>query len=95
MVTITWDTLLKKEYQTEGLEIVRTIWNDMKQFRGYIKHEILIDADNSGHIFIVSCWTNRELADQAVVDYANSDSVRLISPLLDRARKRTVFYGDI
>ena len=94
MVTIFWDTLLKEEHQTEGLGLIRRIWNDMTQFEGYIKHEILIDADAPNHVVITSCWTKRELADQTVVNYATSEPVQLLSPLLAGSRKRTAFYGD-
>ena len=94
MVTIIWDTLLKDEYQADGLRIIRRIWNDMKQFEGYIKHEILIDADAPSHVVITSCWSTRELADETVVTYATSENVRLLSPLLGGPRKRNAFYGE-
>ncbi|WP_371364433.1 hypothetical protein SRRS_51510 [Sporomusa rhizae] len=95
MVTIIWDTLLKEKYQAEGLGIIKRIWKDMQQFEGYIRHEILVDADDPNHIVIFSCWTTRELADQTVVTYSTSEPVRLLSPLLDGPRKRTVLCGEI
>jgi quinol monooxygenase YgiN len=95
MVTIIWDTLLKEEHQAEGVGIVRRIWKDMKQFDGYIDHEILLDADDPNHVVITSHWTKRELADQTMVIYAASEPVRLLSPLLAGPRKRTAFYGDV
>ena len=95
MVTIIWDTLLKEEYRAEGLGLIRRIWGDMKQFHGYIKHEILIDADAPSHVVITSCWTTRELADQTVATYATSEPVRLLSPFLAGPRKRTIFRGEI
>lgn len=94
MVTIIWDTSLKEKSQGDGLEIIKRIWNDMKKFEGYIKHEILIDADSPSHIVITSCWTTRELADKAVITYATSEPVRLLSPLLAGPRKRNVFRGE-
>ncbi|MDF2565139.1 MAG: hypothetical protein K0Q53_1534 [Massilibacillus sp.] len=94
MITIIWDTLLKEEYQAEGLGIIKRIWNDMKQFEGYIKHEVLIDADVPSHVVITSCWVTRELADKTVVTYATSEPVRLLSPLLAGPRKRTVLCGE-
>ncbi len=95
MVTIIWETLLKEEYQAEGLGIIKRIWNDMKQFEGYIKHEILIDADDQNHVVITSCWTTRELADKTVVNYSTSEPVQLLSPLLAGPRKRIVLCGEI
>jgi quinol monooxygenase YgiN len=95
MVTILWDTLLQEKHHTKGLHIIRKIWNDMTHFEGYIKHNVLIDDDNPSHIVITSCWTNRELADQIVSTYATSEPVRLLSPLLDGPRKRSVFHEDM
>ena len=66
----------------------------MKQFEGYIKHEILIDADNPSHIVITSCWTKRELADQTVTEYAISEPVRLLSPLR-LAQENEPFFMEI
>ncbi|MDR3589193.1 MAG: hypothetical protein P4N41_05985 [Negativicutes bacterium] len=95
MITIIWDTLLKEEYQDDGLGLIRKIWNDMKQFAGYIEHEILIDADAPGHIVITSCWASRESADQTLAAYAGSEPVRLLSPMLAGPRKRSAFLRDI
>lgn len=94
MVTIIWDTLLKEEYQAEGTGIVRRIWNDMKQFEGYIDHEILIDDDAPHHVVIISHWSTRELADKTMVIYANSEPVQQLFPLLAGPRKRNAFYED-
>lgn len=94
MVTIMWDTPLKEEHQSEGLELIRRIWSDMKQFAGYLGHETLIDHDLPGRVVIVSRWTSREAADQTVTAYAGSEPVRLLSPLLAGPRKRSVFRTD-
>lgn len=96
MVTIIWDVfLLEAESQrNEGINIIRKIWNDMKSHHGYLKHDILIDDDNSSHIAIVSDWVNRELADKSVKEYADSEPVKLLAPLLAGPRQRTVFRSD-
>ncbi len=95
MVSVIWDMLLDETHRDEGLGVVRTIWEDMKGFEGYIKHNILIDDDNPNHIAIISDWTKRELADHSVAAYANSEPVRLLAPLLAGPRKRFVFRQDV
>lgn len=96
MVTIIWDMFLldAEPKRNEGIKIIRKIWNDMKIFHGYLKHEILIDDDNLSHITVVSNWAKRELADKSVKEYANSEPVKLLTPLLAGPRKRSVFRRD-
>lgn len=94
MVTIIWDTQINEGFEKQGLEITRRIWNDMKDFDGYITHEILVDDDDQNHIVILSNWTTREAADMTVKAYAKSEPVKLLAPLLAGPRKRNVYYAE-
>jgi heme-degrading monooxygenase HmoA len=91
MVTIVWETWLKKGNNEGGLRITRQIWKDMRNFKGYISHSILLDKDNKEHLLVISKWESRELADRTKVEYANAETVKLITPLLERPRSRWVF----
>ena len=94
MVTIVWETWLKKDNGGKGLIITRHIWNDMQKFKGYISHNILLNKDCEERILVLSKWENRELADKIKNEYANAETVRLITPLLERPRNRWVFDED-
>lgn len=63
----------------------------MQNFKGYISHSILLDKDNKEHLLVISKWESRELADRTKVEYVNAETVKLITPLLERPRNRWVF----
>ena len=41
----------------------------MPCYDGYLGHELLIDADDPGHLLVISQWTTRERADATLRDY--------------------------
>ena len=91
MVTVVWETWLHPGTETEGLRLTRQIWSDMQRFDGYLSHQLLVDQDAANHLLIVSDWRNREAADRIKDEYAGSETVRLLTPLLLRPRNRWVF----
>lgn len=50
--------------------MTEAIWRDMQSFEGYLSHELLVDADDPGHLLVVSQWTSREHADETLRLYA-------------------------
>ena len=90
MVTIVWETWLNPGAEAEGLRLTRQIWSDMKGFEGYWSHRILVDRDAPSHLFVVSEWRSREEADRIKEQYAGSETVRKLTPLLARPRGRWV-----
>ncbi|WCK56312.1 antibiotic biosynthesis monooxygenase [Aneurinibacillus sp. Ricciae_BoGa-3] len=91
MVTVVWETWLQISKASEGLELTRRIWSDMKSFKGYCSHSMLVDQDNPAHILVVSQWESREAADRIRDEYADSQNVKLLAPLLEKERNRWVF----
>ena len=94
MVTIIWETWLNPGAETEGLHLTRQIWSDMKSFDGYLSHHLLVDQDTAGHLFVVSQWRSRAEADRVKEQYAGSETVRMLMPLLARPRGRWVLSED-
>lgn len=94
MVTIIWETWLNPSAETEGLRLTRQIWSDMKGFDGYLSHQLLVDRDAARHLFVVSQWRSRAEADRVKEQYAGSETVRLLTPLLARPRGRWVLSED-
>ncbi|WPC42665.1 antibiotic biosynthesis monooxygenase family protein [Clostridium sp. JS66] len=94
MVTVVWETWLKKGNGDEGLKITRQIWSDMQKFKGYISHSILVDKDNKEHLLVFSKWENRALADRIKDEYANAETVKLITTILECPRGRWIFEED-
>ena len=94
MVTIIWETWLNPGAEAEGLRLTRQIWSDMKGFEGYLSHRILVDQDVPSHLFVVSEWRSRKEADRVKEQYASSETVRILTPMLARPRGRWVLSED-
>jgi hypothetical protein len=44
-----WESHYPSEHAAEGLAVTEAIWRDMPGFDGYLDHQLLVDADDSGH----------------------------------------------
>jgi len=94
VVTVVWDTWLKPGAEAEGLQLTRQVWSDMRAFEGYVDHELLIDEDAPGHIIQLGRWRSRTDADQVRERYKDSETIRLLTPLLARPRDRWITVTD-
>jgi quinol monooxygenase YgiN len=66
----------------------------MCAFEGYIAHELFVDHDAPGHIIALGQWRSREDADRVRERYKDSETIRLLTPLLARPRERWVTVED-
>jgi hypothetical protein len=66
----------------------------MCAFEGYIAHELFVDQEASGHIIALGRWRSREDADRVRERYKDSETIRLLTPLLARPRERWVTVED-
>jgi quinol monooxygenase YgiN len=94
MITVIWDTWLKSGTEEEGLCLTRRVWSDMRNFDGYVSHQIFIDQDASGHIIALAKWRSRRDADAVREKYKNAETIRQLTPLLARPRDRWVARED-
>lgn len=94
MITVIWDTWIKPGAEEQGLQLTRKLWNDMRQFTGYVAHQIFVDLDGRGHIVAFGAWESRADADAVRELYKDSETVRLLTPLLARPRERWVTVMD-
>jgi heme-degrading monooxygenase HmoA len=65
----------------------------MPDFSGYLRHVLIEDLDDPGHLFVVSAWESRESADKVLAEYASSPNVRLANERVAEPRRRTVGRG--
>jgi len=84
-----WESEFPSDHRTEGVEVTRAIWRDMRSFDGYLAHDIVEDLDRPGHLFVVSRWASREAVD-AALSYASHPNAQRANTLAVAARKRTV-----
>lgn len=73
-----------------GLEVTRKIWQDMRQFPGYLDHEIVRDLDDAGHVLVISHWSSREALETVKNRYAHHPNVVLANRLVNEPRRRWV-----
>jgi hypothetical protein len=94
MITVIWDTWLKPGTEEEGLRLTRQVWSDMRGFSGYVSHELFIDLNAPGHIIALGTWKTREDANSVREKYKDSETIRLLTPLLARPRDRWMTCKD-
>jgi heme-degrading monooxygenase HmoA len=85
-----WESPFPAAAAAEGLAITEAIWCDMPGYDGYVGHELLIDADDPGHLLVISQWTTRERADATLRDYAIHPNAHAANRLVAEPRHRFV-----
>jgi hypothetical protein len=66
----------------------------MKAFDGYVSHQILVDQDAPRHIIALAKWRTRADADGVREKYKDSETIRQLTPLLERPRDRWITQED-
>lgn len=93
-ITVVWDTWLKPGAEADGLRLTRQVWSDMRAFEGYVAHELLLDQNAPGHIIALGRWQSRADADRVREQYKDSETIKLLTPLLARPRDRWITVVD-
>jgi heme-degrading monooxygenase HmoA len=83
-----WESRFPARSAGEGRAVTEAIWRDMLEYDGYLDHELLVDADDPGHLLVVSRWESREHADEALRRYAGHPNARAANKLVSEARRR-------
>jgi len=83
-----WESRFPPARAAEGQAVTAAIWQDMPSFDGYLGHELLVDADDPGHLLVVSQWTTREHADESLRLYATHPNARAANELVYQPRLR-------
>jgi quinol monooxygenase YgiN len=87
-IYVIWESRFPATHAAQGREVTEAIWHDMTSFEGYLSHEVLVDADDPGHVLVVSQWTRREHADESLRVYADHPNARLANSLVTQPRRR-------
>jgi quinol monooxygenase YgiN len=87
-----WESYFPAEQAQAGRAVTEAIWRDMRQFDGYVTHDLIEDLDDPGHLLVVSQWKTRERADEVLREYANHPSAERANQLVSRPRTRFVGY---
>ena len=89
-VTVLWESRFPAASADGGLEVTRKIWRDMRQFPGYVDHQIVRDLDDSGHLLVISHWSSREALETVKNRYDGHPNVVLINRLASGPRTRWI-----
>ena len=85
-----WESRFPPEGAEQGRAVTEAIWRDMPGFEGYLGHELLVDADDPGHLLVVSRWASRAHADESLRRYAGHPNARAANSLVTEPRRRIV-----
>jgi quinol monooxygenase YgiN len=89
-VTVLWESRFAPVSAEGGLEVTRKIWQDMRQFPGYVDHEIVRDLDDPGHVLVISHWSSREAVETVKNRYGHHPNVVLANQLVAEPRRRWI-----
>ena len=90
-----WESHFDRDTASDGVQITRAIWTDMQNYEGYLGHKLLVDADDPGHLLLVSEWASREHADEVLRQYADHHNAQEANRLANRPRRRFVATLDV
>src|SRR5262249_45166152 len=85
-----WESRFPADVADKGRAVTEAIWRDMPGFDGYLSHDLLVDADDPGHLLVVSEWASRERADEVLREYADPPNARTANRLVAQPRRRFV-----
>ncbi|HKW68342.1 MAG TPA: antibiotic biosynthesis monooxygenase family protein [Terriglobales bacterium] len=89
-VTVISETRFAAASADGGLEVTRKIWQDMRQFPGYVDHEIVRDLDDPGHVLVISHWSSREAVETIKNRYGHHPNVVLAQNLATEPRRHWI-----
>lgn len=89
-VTVLWELRFPAAGAEGGLEVTRKILQDMRQFPGYMDHEIVRDLDDAGHLLVISRWASREAVETVKNRYGGHPNTVLINRLASAPRTRWI-----
>jgi len=85
-----WESRFPLEAYEAGLQVTEAIWRDMQEFSGYLRHVIVEDLDDPGHVIVISEWASRAAADAVLVAYAKHENAKRANALAVQPRRRTL-----
>jgi quinol monooxygenase YgiN len=89
-IYVIWESRFPGAQAAAGRAVTEAIWQDMPGFEGYLDHELLVDADDPGHMLVVSRWASQEHADESLRLYSEHPNALAANSLVVEPRRRIV-----
>ncbi|HZM38347.1 MAG TPA: antibiotic biosynthesis monooxygenase [Acidimicrobiales bacterium] len=87
-IYVIWESRFRAAQAAAGRAVTEAIWQDMPRFEGYLDHELLVDADDPGHLLVVSRWASQEHADESLRLYSDHPNALAANNLVVEPRRR-------
>lgn len=71
-----------QELRDEGMELAKSIGNDMPPLDGYIDHEVVSDSKDSGRIFVNTHWASQAQCDAVLTKYNDDPKIKQANKLI-------------
>lgn len=85
-----WESRFPNAHQEEGRSVTEEIWQYMQGCEGYLRHVLVEDLDDPGHLFVVSEWASRADADRTLREFGDHPNRRRVDELVSVPRQRTI-----
>src|SRR4029453_13606210 len=89
-IYVIWESRFPGAQAAGGRAVTEAIWQAMPCFEGYLDHELLVDADDPGHLLVVSRWASQEHADESLRLYSEHPNALAANSLVVEPRRRIV-----
>ena len=92
-VASVFDFRFPSEHAEEGVELAGRIGADMPPTTGYLRHDVIRDLADAGHVVVVTEWAERAQGEAVLGEYIHDDKVERATALLGAAP--TGFLGTV
>ena len=84
-VASVFDFRFSPEHTAEGAELARGIGADMPPTTGYLRHEVVRDLHDAGHVVVITHWREQSQGEAVLRDYIHDPKVGRATELLGAA----------
>lgn len=84
-VASVFDFRFPAENAEEGTALARAIGADMPATPGYVRHEVVRDVLDAGHVAVITHWQERSQGESVLQDYVNDAKVARAAELIRAA----------
>ena len=73
------------EHAKEGLKLARGIGADMPPTSGYLRHDVVRDLHDAGHVVVITYWREQSQGEAVLREYIHDPKVDRATELLGAA----------
>ena len=87
-----FDFKFSAETAVEGVELATAVGGDMPATEGYIRHEVIRDIADAGHVVVITFWHEQAQGEAVLADYIKDAKIVRVTELAGAAP--TGFLGQ-